>query len=199
GPIPAGRGRAAWAGSRAAVRRVPAELRADGRRGVRVTLKDYQHDAVAAVLSQLGDARDFYKTRNRVSSVALTATTGSGKTVMAAAVIEALFWGSDEFGVEPDPGAVVLWFSDDPSLNEQAKHRLRSASEQLRHHLVTVEHPFRYEKLQSKTVYFLNTSKLSKNSLLVRGWSDAEAPDAVSEPTLDGMNVEEITPFTFWD
>lgn len=144
---------------------------------MRVTLKDYQHDAVAAVLSQLGDARDFYKTRNRVSSVALTATTGSGKTVMAAAVIEALFWGSDEFGVEPDPGAVVLWFSDDPALNEQAKHRLRSASEQLRHHVVTVEHPFRYEKLQPKMVYFLNTSKLSKNSLLVRGADDLEQTD----------------------
>lgn len=165
---------------------------------MRVTLKDYQHDAVAAVLSQLGDARDFYKTRNRVSSVALTATTGSGKTVMAAAVIEALFWGSDEFGVEPDPGAVVLWFSDDPALNEQAKHRLRSASEQLRHHVVTVEHPFRYEKLQPKMVYFLNTSKLSKNSLLVRGADDLEQTDE-DVALLERASVSEGTPFTFWD
>jgi len=167
---------------------------------MKVTLKDYQHDAVADVLKELEDARNFYKARNRVSSVALTATTGAGKTVMAAAVIEALFWGSDEFAVEPDPGAVVLWFSDDPALNEQAKHRLRSASEQLRHHLVTVEHPFRYEKLQSKTVYFLNTSKLSKNSLLVRGWEEAaHVEHQDGDALLERRAVSEVTPFSFWD
>ena len=45
-------------------------------------------------------------------------------TVMAAAAIEALFWGNDAFNFEPDSGAVVLWFSDDPSLNEQSRARL---------------------------------------------------------------------------
>ncbi len=165
---------------------------------MKVTLKDYQVDAVAEVLKQLKDAREFYKTSGRVSSVALTATTGAGKTVMAAAVIEALFWGSDEFGVEPDPGAVVLWFSDDPSLNEQAKYRLRSASEQLRHHVVTIEHPFRVENLQPKTVYFLNTSKLSKNSLLVRGWNGADDGDG-QDALFERSSVSEVTPITFWE
>ena len=160
---------------------------------MRFTLKDYQSDAVGDTLRELASARDFYRSASkRVSSVALTATTGAGKTVMAAAVIEALFWGNDEFNVEPDPGAVVLWFSDDPALNQQTRHRLEQASDRLRNRLVTVEHPFRYPKLQAGRVYFLNTSKLSKNSLLVRGHDDSN--------TLAGMESHPDTvPFTFWD
>ncbi|MEW2011151.1 DEAD/DEAH box helicase family protein [Microbacterium sp. NPDC078814] len=160
---------------------------------MRFTLKDCQADAVGDTLRELTSARDFYRSASRrVSSVALTATTGAGKTVMAAAVIESLFWGSDDFSIAPDPGAVVLWFSDDPALNQQTKHRLEQASDRLRNRLVTVEHPFRYQKLQSGNVYFLNTSKLSKNSLLVRGRDDSN--------TLPGFDSHADTvPFTFWD
>ena len=39
---------------------------------------------------------------------------------MAAAVFEALFHGDDDYDFDRDPGAVVIWFSDDPSLNEQS-------------------------------------------------------------------------------
>lgn len=160
---------------------------------MRFTLKDYQADAVGDTLVELADAREFYHgARKRVSSVALTATTGAGKTVMAAGVIEALFWGSEDFEVTPDPGAVVLWFSDDPSLNQQTRHRLEQASDRLRNRLVTVEHPFRYRKLQPGHVYFLNTSKLSRNSLLVRGHdTDGVLPGIEANP--------DTVPFTFWD
>ena len=160
---------------------------------MRFTLKDYQTDAVGDTLRELASARDFYRSASkRVSSVALTATTGAGKTVMAAAVIEALFWGSDDFDVAADLNAVVLWFSDDPSLNQQTRHRLEQASDRLRNRLVTVEHPFRYAKLQPGNVYFLNTSKLSRNSLLVRGHDDTD--------TLPGMNSHPDTvPYTFWE
>lgn len=160
---------------------------------MRFTLKDYQDDAVGDTLRELAAARDFYRSRSkRVSSVALAATTGAGKTVMAAAAIEALFWGSDDYGVVSDSDAVVLWFSDDPSLNQQTRHRLEQASDRLRNRLVTVEHPFRYAKLQSGNVYFLNTSKLSRNSLLVRGHDSTD--------TLPGMDSHpDMVPFTFWD
>jgi type III restriction enzyme len=160
---------------------------------MRFTLKDYQADAVGDTLVELADAREFYHGgRRRVTSVALTATTGAGKTVMAAGVIEALFWGSEDFGTIADPGAIVLWFSDDPSLNQQTKHRLEQASDRLRHRLVTVEHPFRHRKLQPGHVYFLNTSKLSRNSLLVRGHdADGVLPGLDSNP--------DTVPFTFWD
>jgi len=42
---------------------------------------------------------------------------------MAAAVFEALFEGSDDYEVEADPSAVVLWVTDDPNLNEQTRYR----------------------------------------------------------------------------
>ena len=86
---------------------------------MRYTLKDYQGEAVRDVLRNLEQARDMYHRYGSRTQFSLTATTGAGKTVMAAAVIEALFFGNDEFDFEADPGAVVLWFSDDPSLNEQ--------------------------------------------------------------------------------
>lgn len=160
---------------------------------MRFTLKDYQADAVGDTLRELASARDFYRSASkRVSSVALTATTGAGKTVMAAAVIEAMFWGSDDFDVVPDDGAVVLWFSDDPALNQQTRHRLEQASDRLRNKLVTVEHPFRYPKLLPGHVYFLNTSKLSRNSLLVRGHDDTNALAGI-------QSHPDTVPFTFWD
>ena len=160
---------------------------------MRFTLKDYQADAVGDTLRELAAARDLYKSASkRVGSVALAATTGAGKTVMAAAAIEALFWGSDDYDVIPATDAVVLWFSDDPSLNQQTRHRLEQASDRLRNRLVTVEHPFRYPKLRAGNVYFLNTSKLSRNSLLVRGHD--------GEGVLPGMDSHpDAVPFTFWD
>jgi type III restriction enzyme len=99
-----------------------------------------------------------------------SAITGAGKTVMAAAAIEALFWGSDSFDLAPDPGAVVIWFSDDPNLNEQTKGRLRQASEKFTYdQLRTIQHPFALPKLDPHKVYFLNTDKLTRSSRLTRG------------------------------
>ena len=90
---------------------------------MRYTLKDYQAEAVRDVLRNLDRARDSYRRYGALSQFSLSATTGAGKTVMAAAVFESLFFGNDEFDVAGDPGAVVLWFSDDPALNEQSRAR----------------------------------------------------------------------------
>lgn len=136
---------------------------------MRYTLKDYQTEAVRDVLRNLGRARDSFRRHTALSQFSLTAGTGSGKTVMAAAVIEALFVGNDEFDFEPDPGAVVLWFSDDPSLNEQSRARVRAAASELDFRLQTVSSDFVDTTFRPRNVYFLNTQKLSKNSRLVRG------------------------------
>ena len=135
---------------------------------MRYTLKDYQADAVGSVLTNLLKARRHYRIDGERSQFSLSATTGAGKTVIAAAVIEALFFGSDDFDFERDPGAVVVWFSDDPSLNEQSRARLQAASDKL-DRLIPVPTTFNHPKFDPQTVYFLNTQKLSKNSLLVRG------------------------------
>lgn len=116
---------------------------------------------------------------------------------MAAAVFEALFHGNDDYDFEPDPGAVVIWFSDDPSLNEQSRWRLHEASDKLTvSDLVTVGTSFNRDKLEAGKVYFLNTQKLSKNSLLVRGHDSNDA-------SLEAANGQKIMPdlrsYTIWD
>lgn len=135
---------------------------------MKFTLKDYQRDAVIQVLDNLDRARTKYHAEQpKETSFTLTATTGAGKTVMAAAAIEALFYGNDEFEFDPDPGAVVIWFSDDPNLNDQTRIRLMQASEKLTYdRLVTVEYPFSVQQFDPGKVYFLNTQKLTATSRL---------------------------------
>jgi hypothetical protein len=160
-------------------------------------LKTYQEAAVAEVLSNLQDARDDWHSKKRKTAFSLAATTGSGKTVMAAAVFEALLFGNDELEFEPDPGAVVIWFSDDPSLNTQSMWRLQEASDKLTiSDLVTVESTFNRESLEAGKIYFLNTQKLSKSSLLTRGHD----PDDDSLETSDGQKImPDMRAFTIWD
>ena len=123
---------------------------------MRYTLKDYQVDAVRNVLDNLEDARLLYE-RGRTSQFSLSATTGAGKTVMAAAVIEALFFGSDEFDFPADPGAVVLWLSDDPSLNQQSLNRIFSAAPDLGPRLRIIDTSLAVPELERHNAYFLKT------------------------------------------
>lgn len=91
---------------------------------MKYTLKDYQAEAVEKVLYNLEQAHSIFRRDGEEVAFSLTAATGAGKTVMAAAAIEALFYGSDTFEFDADPGAVVIWFSDNPALNEQSRTRL---------------------------------------------------------------------------
>lgn len=171
---------------------------------MKFTLKDYQRVAVDEVLTRLEEAKVAYRASAQNTSFSLTAATGAGKTVMAAAAIEALFYGSDDFEFDADPGAVVIWFSDDPSLNEQTRFRLMEASDKLEvGDLIRVEPPFARKKLESGKVYFLNTGKLTKNSLLTRG-HDAEVDHArlfedTASPDLQGHTIWETIANTIDD
>lgn len=157
---------------------------------MKFTLKDYQDEAVRDVLGNLKKARKRWREDRDKHAFSLTAATGAGKTVMAAAVFEALFYGDDGFEFDRDPGAVVIWFSDDPSLNEQTRFRLMEASDRLRHtDLKVVEHPFSLPKFEAGKIYFLNTQKLGKKSLLVRGFDGED--DLLARPDAQA--------FTIWD
>lgn len=164
---------------------------------MKFTLKDYQDDAVSEVLTRMKKARKWWHEEGDKTAFSLTATTGAGKTVMAAAVFEALFFGSDDYDFEADPGAVVIWFSDDPSLNEQSKFRLMEAADKLTvSDLITVENTFSRGTFEAGKIYFLNTQKLSKTSLLVRGHDSED----------NGVEVVNGTPLmpdarshTIWD
>ena len=138
---------------------------------MKFTLKDYQEDAVQDVLRNLAKARKRWHGDQDKHAFSLTAPTGAGKTVMAAAVFEALFHGDDNYDFDADPSAVVVWFSDDPSLNEQTRFRLMESSDRLqRTDLVVVENTFNRASFERGKIYFLNTQKLGKKSLLVRGF-----------------------------
>lgn len=164
---------------------------------MKFTLKDYQEEAVSEVLDRLKKARKRWHEDKDSHAFSLTATTGAGKTVMAAAVFEALFYGNEDHEFEADPGAVVIWFSDDPSLNEQSKWRLFQASDKLTvSDLVTVENTFSRERFEPGKVYFLNTQKLGKKSLLVRGH---DPDDEGLEKTATGETLmPDLRAHTIW-
>lgn len=163
---------------------------------MKFTLKDYQEEAVQKVLENLKKASKRWREDKDKHAFSLTATTGAGKTVMAAAVFEALFHGDDNYDIEPDPGAVVIWFSDDPSLNDQSRSRLIQASDRLSiSDLVVVENTFQREKFEAGKVYFLNTQKLGKSSLLVRGHDvDEEGYEKTGQ-----RRLPDARSYTIWD
>src|SRR5690606_38366794 len=63
----------------------------------------------------------------------------------------------------------ILWFSDSPELNAQSRDKIAYACDELsERRLVMIDTEFDREMLEPGTVYFLNTQKLAKSSLLVR-------------------------------
>lgn len=165
---------------------------------MKFTLKDYQTEAVRDALGNLKRANRYWHTEADKTAFSLSAVTGAGKTVMAAATFEALFYGDDELNFDADPSAVVIWFSDDPFLNEQTRFRLIESSDRINHSdMVVVENTFNRPKFESGKIYFLNTQKLSKNSLLVRGHDQTEL-----EEKAGGLFPEtrpDLRAYTIWD
>ena len=148
---------------------------------MRYELRDYQRDAAAEILKRLRRGRRDWREDGERSSFALSAITGSGKTVIATAVIEALLFGSTDLDTDPDPRVSFLWITDDPALNRQTRARMNDASELMTPmSLVEVDESFPDADLASGRVLFLNTQKLSKSSRLAQS----------------GTNSRE---FSFWD
>lgn len=165
---------------------------------MKFTLKDYQTEAVGKVLTNLKKARRRWHEESEKNAFSLTATTGAGKTVMAAAVFEALYFGDDDHDFDPDPGAVVIWFSDDPSLNEQSRFRLQESSDKLNvNHLRTVGTTFDHAKFEPGKIYFLNTQKLSRKSLLVRGGESDTLPGMEDEQM--SLPMPDMRAHTIWN
>ncbi len=166
---------------------------------MKFTLKDYQEEAVGDVLININKATKRWHEDGDIHAFSLTATTGAGKTVMAAAVFEALFYGDDMFDFEADANATVIWFSDDPTLNEQTRFRLMEAADKLDFSdLIVVENTFSREKLEAGKIYFLNTQKLSKTSLLVRGHKDSQFVDPDQQEIFPESRPD-ARAFTIWD
>lgn len=161
---------------------------------MRFTLKEYQSDAVGQMLTNFADARDDVRRKQRNVAFSLSATTGAGKTVMASAVIESLLFGNDDWDFPADPGAVVLWFSDSRSLNEQTRSRILEASgDRIAHsRLEVIENTFNRERFEAGKVYFLNAQMLSKGNHLVRGNADDESDTLVERDASPDLRTHTI-------
>lgn len=146
-------------------------------------LRDFQTEAVNELAKKLKTARRIYREDGENSAIGLTAVTGAGKTIIATALIERLIFGSDEVeGAPGDPGAVFLWMTDLPQLNEQTQGKMLDAGSRLTlDRLPIIENTFNQETLAGGRIYFLNTQLLGEKTRLV-------APD----PTVS-------RPFTFWE
>ena len=144
---------------------------------MRVKLKEFQNEASGKLLANIGKMFRRYVEDGELSSTCLQAPTGSGKTVISADVIETLFFGSDERGIEGDERACVLWISESPSLNSQTRNRFMEMSEKLadsvldHRHVETVGNDFcsSHEELEKRHVYFLSKDLLGSSGLLVKG------------------------------
>src|SRR5581483_6999186 len=97
----------------------------------------------------------------------LTAPTGSGKTLIATAVIERILEGDNTQPAWRD--ATFLWLSDQPELNEQTRKKMLASSSLLGPaDLVVIGSAFDEEALAPGRVYFLNIQKLGKDATLVK-------------------------------
>lgn len=128
---------------------------------MRYELFGYQEQAAQGVLQALEKSATFYRTADTHTSFALTACTGAGKTVIASAVLEALFNGNDSWGVPADDSAAVLWLTDDESLNAQTRNRILASSSLREDQLFAISDEKGFpEELSRRHVYFLNVQKL---------------------------------------
>jgi type III restriction enzyme len=134
---------------------------------VKIELMDFQEDAVQVLLRHVRNARKEARDGD-AQAIVLSSPTGSGKTATVTALLERL-WQGDQTTHEPDPEAVFLWLSDSPELNAQSRDKILAQSSAFREDdLIILEPSFRGEQFDPGRVHFLNTQKLTKDSLLTR-------------------------------
>ncbi|WP_430648097.1 DEAD/DEAH box helicase [Agromyces sp. GXS1127] len=126
-------------------------------------LRGYQTKAAKEIVDGVQMGADLF-VKGKTSAISLSAPTGAGKTIIAAAAIEDLIFGES---VLPGDEPIVLWVSLYPNLNEQTRDKFERASEKLRGgrlHVIDASPRFIVEHLTPGHVYFLNTHKLRDSS-----------------------------------
>ena len=94
--------------------------------------------------------------------ISLQAPTGAGKTIIMAALIEDIYFGTENYADQPE--AIFVWLSDSPALNEQSKQKIDLKADRIKFGqcVVIEDDSFDMEELQDGHIYFLNTQKLGK-------------------------------------
>ncbi len=146
---------------------------------MRVTLIPFQKKAVDNLRVDVADALDNYRKREKTQVVSLQAPTGAGKTIIAASLIEDIFFGStlaDGTTFNEQPEAIFVWLSDSPELNAQSRQKIELKTSKLRFgQCVTIsEESFDMDVLEDGHVYFLNTQKISRSGKLTQHSDDRQ-------------------------
>lgn len=135
---------------------------------MKIELKHFQSIAVEALIGHLDSAR-YEASKSQSQAISIASPTGSGKTVIATAVIERILEGDDRHPADPE--ATFLWITDQPELNEQTRNKMLATSSVMTSGLLeTVNGRLDRDRatFAPGRVYFLNTQKLGRNSNLVR-------------------------------
>lgn len=146
---------------------------------MKVNLISFQDKAVKELRMDIADALEAYRRRKKTQVVSLQAPTGAGKTIIAAALIENIYFGTtlaDGSTFEEQPDAIFVWLSDSPELNAQSKLKIELKTDKLRFgQCVTIaEESFDKEMLEDGYIYFLNTQKISRSGKLTQHSDDRQ-------------------------
>jgi type III restriction enzyme len=134
---------------------------------VRLPLKDFQDTRVAELASKSRLSIGVASAGGGLQAISFAAPTGSGKTVMATALIERLLEGDEE--APPLDDLTVLWISDQPELNQQTFSKMLLHSSALGPSQLKIVSATNFDQraFGRHRVYFINTQKLSKGGGLV--------------------------------
>ena len=126
----------------------------------------FQKAAVSDLRKKTAMALNHYRAFHVPQVVSLQAPTGSGKTIIMAALFEDILFGADGFAEQPD--AIIVWLSDSPQLNEQSKSKIDFKADRIRlSQCVTItDESFDQEVLDDGHIYFLNTQKIGRGANL---------------------------------
>ena len=137
-----------------------------------IELHEFQLKAVRKLLYELKEARRELEISDMYQALVLSAPTGSGKTVIMSALIEAVLdrgHPDGHPGEFPDDRASFLWITDQPQLNTQTINRMRSHFDRIwfGDGIKEIDDSFDREQLEPGKLYFINTQKLGRKGLLV--------------------------------
>lgn len=126
----------------------------------------FQKIAVDDLRTKTAMALNSFRSYKVPQVVSLQAPTGSGKTIIMAALIEDIFYGNEIYAEQPE--AIFVWLSDSPQLNEQSRQKIEQKADKVRidQCVVIADESFDQEVLDDGHIYFLNTQKLGKGGNL---------------------------------
>ena len=135
---------------------------------MKVELFPFQKMALYNLRTKTATALGAYRNTRTSQVISFTAPTGSGKTIILSALIEAIYRGDELFPEQPE--AIFVWLSDSPELNQQSKDKIDLKADKIKlSQCVTItDDSFDQEMLEDGHIYFLNTQKLGKSSNLTK-------------------------------